>query len=78
MKYQGEVETRFNGKTHTGYKVFSFRMNEYELETIAWLIDMHDSRKCMLSEQGKEFQLRLRGLRHGIKQAKKAMEEDGE
>ena len=78
MKYQGEVETRFNGKTKTGYKVFSFRMNEYELDTIAWLVDMHDSRKTMISEQGKELQLRLRGLRQGIQQARRAMEEESE
>lgn len=73
MKYQGEVETRQHNKTHTGYKVFSFRMNEYELDTIAFLLDSFRINKNMLSEQGKELQGRLRGLRKGILQAQKDM-----
>lgn len=75
MKYLGESEEFSRKKTKTGYKVFNFRLNEYELDTIAFLVDLHDSRKTMLSENGKEFQIRLRGLRHGIREAKEALDE---
>lgn len=72
MKLQGEVECREHGRTHTGYKVFSMRLNEYELDTIAMLIDMVriPYKNTMLSEQGKDLQNRLRTLRKGIKQVK--------
>lgn len=75
MKYLGESEEFSRKKTKSGYKVFNFRLNEYELDTIAFLIDLHDSRRTMLSEKGREFQIRLRGLRRGIKEAKKALDE---
>lgn len=76
MKYLGESEEFSRQKTKTGYKVFNFRLNEYELETIAWLVDLHDSRKTMLSEHGKELQLRLRGIRKGIAQAQEDMSKE--
>lgn len=73
MKYLGEAEIRMHNKTHTGYKVFTMRLNERELDIIAWLIDLHETRRTMLSEAGKEFQTAVRGLRKGIAQVKKEM-----
>lgn len=76
MKYLGESEEFSRKKTHTGYKVFNFRMNEYELDTIAYLLDITRCNKSMLSEQGKELQERMRGLRKGILQYKKDIKEN--
>lgn len=75
MKYLGESEEFSRKKTHTGYKVFNFRMNEYELDTIAFLLDIHRVNKSMLSEQGQDLQTRMRGLRKGILHAQKDMRE---
>ena len=75
MKYLGRSEEFSRKKTHSGYKVFNFRMNEYELDTIAMLLDMHRLNKSTLSEQGRELQTRMRGLRKGILHAKQEMVE---
>lgn len=75
MKYLGESEEFSRKKTKTGYKVFNFRMNEHELDTIAFLIDMYKMPKNKAtSEFGQELQIRLRGLRKGIAEAKKDLE----
>lgn len=75
MKYLGESEEFSRKTTHTGYKVFNFRMNEYELETIALLIDLVPTRHTMASAIGKDLQLRVRGLRKGIMAAQRDMKE---
>lgn len=75
MKYLGESEEFSRKKTHNGYKVFNFRMNEYELDTIAFLLDITCCNKSMLSDMGGELQTRMRGLRKGILQAKKDIKE---
>lgn len=77
MKYLGKSEEFSRSKTHTGYKVFNFRLNEYELDTIAFLIDLYKqpiNKAC--SERGRELQVALRGLRKGITQCKKELKGD--
>lgn len=74
MKYLGESEEFSRKKTKTGYKVFNFRLNEYELDTIGFLLDLYRTNKCVVSEMGKDMQIRVRGLRKGILQAKKDLE----
>lgn len=74
MKYLGESEEFSRKKTKTGYKVFNFRLNEYELDTIDFLLDLYRTNKCVVSEMGKDMQIRVRGLRKGILQAKKDLE----
>lgn len=86
MKYLGDIEEYLGHKdpntvpkNKNGYAVFNFRMSEKELEVLALLLDFYrvtDKHSLLYDLNGNNIGEIIRGIRRGIRQARRDLEKD--
>lgn len=78
-EYQGHKDPNTVPKNKNGYAVFNFRMSEKELEVLALLLDFYrvtDKHSLLYDLNGNNIGEIIRGIRRGIRQARRDLEKD--
>lgn len=78
-EYQGHKDPNTIPRNKKNYAVFNFRMSEKELDVMALLLDMYritDKHSLLYDLNGNNIGEIIRGMRRGVRQAKRALEKE--